>query len=168
MVRTTTGGSGRAQSSKSSNPRNSITIEPRGLDGTRHVLFAMYECNTVKEEMTQYLVDRAFLRPNFTYDFRLVWGECHHSDNTESFIPPLFLLEVGFHMPFHAFFSSVLDEYGIALGQLSILSWWPLVAYFINRCLNNEPPILDIFQKIYQLNIKRHGALAGMTHFSTC
>ncbi|PPS08911.1 hypothetical protein GOBAR_AA11740 [Gossypium barbadense] len=72
MVKTTTRGRSHTQSGRSDSPKNTVVIRPRGLDGTHHVLAPMYECNTIKEELTRYLVARAILRPNFAYDFRLV------------------------------------------------------------------------------------------------
>ncbi|PPD84885.1 hypothetical protein GOBAR_DD18181 [Gossypium barbadense] len=44
------GHGGPAQSSRRDSPRNAIVIGPKGLDGTRHMLAPMYECNITKEE----------------------------------------------------------------------------------------------------------------------
>lgn len=103
--------------------------------------------------------------PNFTYDFQQLRG-CHLSDNTRGFILPLILLEASFHLPFHPFFYSMLNEYSIAPGQLFALSWWTLVPFFIDCCIHNEPPMLGVFQKIYHLKVKGQVALIGNAHFS--
>ncbi|KAK5825511.1 hypothetical protein PVK06_020353 [Gossypium arboreum] len=59
----------------------------------------------------------------------------------------------------------VLKEYGIAPRQLVGLSW-TLVAYFIDRCIREEPPMFDVFQYFYQLKFIIQGASVGMVHFS--
>lgn len=111
-----------AQNSKSNCSKDMVKIEPRGLSGTHHVLPPMHECNTTEEELTRYLGSREILHLNFTYDFHFIREECHLSENTEGFILPLFLLEVGFNFPLHSSFCSGAKEYGIALGKLSALS----------------------------------------------
>ncbi|KAK5845331.1 hypothetical protein PVK06_001502 [Gossypium arboreum] len=47
-------------------------------------------------------------------------GSNQLSDTTDG---SMYVLEVGFHLPLHPFFYHLLDEYKIALGQLSSFSW---------------------------------------------
>ncbi|KAH1097507.1 hypothetical protein J1N35_014428 [Gossypium stocksii] len=95
--------------------------------------------------MDQYLVVWGILNPNFTYTFCLP-ERCRLSNNTICFILPLILLEDGFPLPLDSFFCIVLNEYEIAPRQLSALSWCTLVAYYIECCMHNEPPLLGVFK----------------------
>ncbi|KAH1097555.1 hypothetical protein J1N35_014476 [Gossypium stocksii] len=102
--------------------------------------------------MVKHLATRGISLPNFAYDFEIVKGECSLNDSSDGFILPLYLLEASFYLPLHPFFYVVLNDYGIAPGQLTGLSWWTLVAYFINCSKRYEPPFIGVFQYIYQLN----------------
>ncbi|KAH1073157.1 hypothetical protein J1N35_025485, partial [Gossypium stocksii] len=72
-----------------------------------------------------------------------------------------------FHLPLHPFSPVVLKDYTIAPGQLTSISWWTLVAYFIGCSNRYESPFIDVFQHIYQLKVITQGALNRMVHFGT-
>ncbi|KAH1031776.1 hypothetical protein J1N35_043950 [Gossypium stocksii] len=91
---------------------------------------------------------------------------CHPSNSSLGFILPLTLLEAGFHLFLYPFFCVVLNNYEIAPCQLSAISWWTLVAFFINYCIHNEHPLLSVFQRFYQLKKQRIGASVGNAHFN--
>lgn len=42
------------------------------------------------------------------------------------------------------------------------------MAYFIDYCMHNEPLMLRVFQKFYQLKVIRCGVSTGNAYFSTC
>lgn len=85
----------------------------------------------------------------FTFDFLIVEGVKKLSETEKGFLLPLHLLEAGFHLSLHLFFCTVLQEYRIALGQLTNFSFFISIVYFIDYCLRNEPLLLFIFQSIY-------------------
>ncbi|KAH1091372.1 hypothetical protein J1N35_018629 [Gossypium stocksii] len=91
MVRTITrerGRGGGGQNIRNDNPKDVITINPRGLDNTQYMVDQLYERNT-------------------TYEMRVA-SEQQHRGFHSSYI----LIKVGFHLVLHSFFCSVLDKYG--------------------------------------------------------
>lgn len=120
--------------------------------------------------MVWYLTIQGIRLSNFVFDFNFIKCERRLSDSEEGFFflfLPLHLLEAGFHLPIHLFFCRVFCENRIAQRQLAGFSWWMLIVYFIDCCIWGEPPLLCVFQNIYQLKVSNRGSSLGMVCFST-
>lgn len=106
-----------------------------------------YACITKMKDMFRALEVRGIKIPNFVYDFSIPMS-LHRLSNTSdnNFLLPFHVIKVGFHLPLHHFFCHLLEDYGIApgqlsgffwwiaLGQLFGFSWWIGMAYFVNCC----------------------------------
>ncbi|KAK5795200.1 hypothetical protein PVK06_036458 [Gossypium arboreum] len=101
--------------------------------------------------MVNYLAAGGIRLPNFAYHFEIVNGERRLSISSEGFILSLYLLEADFPLPLHPFFYTVIEEYRTGPGQLTSLSWWTLVPYFLSCNIWNEPPMIGLFQRFYRL-----------------
>lgn len=69
----------------------------------------------------------------------------------DSFLLPLHTLKVGFYLPLHHFFCTLLNDYGVALVQLSGFTWWLVMVYFLDCHQRGELPMISIFQHLNQL-----------------
>ncbi|KAH1030988.1 hypothetical protein J1N35_043162 [Gossypium stocksii] len=101
-----------------------ISENPSRHNGVGSALEAQeYVCTTKLEEMNQILAVRRIRTLNFSYDFSILIG-AHRLSNTSnsSFLLPLHILELGFHLPLHPFFYHLFDDYRIAPNQLSSFS----------------------------------------------
>lgn len=110
-----------------------------------------YACITKMKDMFRALEVRGIKIPNFVYDFSIPMS-LHRLSNTSdnNFLLPFHVIKVGFHLPLHHFFCHLLEDYGIAPGQLSWFSWWIAMAYFVYNCRRDEVPLI-VFQNLYQL-----------------
>ncbi|PPS03329.1 hypothetical protein GOBAR_AA17326 [Gossypium barbadense] len=127
--------------------------ETHSSPDSNHVTEKPYACITMPEEIKRALILRVIQLPNFTYEFSIpsrLHRVCEAME--DSFFLPLHVLKVGFHLPLHSFFCNLLNNYRLALGQLSDASM-------------GEVPKFSFFQHLYQLKGIDVGESAGFYYF---